>query len=73
MDKKVKKTTYQKLKEERIKLLNDIRVMVMSPNSISDIEVRLKHRLRFQAEDVMFYGNATLNGDGIEDYITNKK
>jgi len=43
MDKKVKKTTYQKLKEERIKLLNDIRIMVMNPNSISEVEVRTKY------------------------------
>lgn len=72
MAQKVKKTTYQKLKEERIKLLNDIRVMVMSPNSISDIEIRLKYRLNFQAEDMMFYGDQTLKGDGIQEFITKK-
>jgi hypothetical protein len=74
---KTKKTTYQKLKEERIKLLNDIRIMVMNPNSISEVEVRTKYRLRFQVESAMFYGEATSRnaiskGDGIEEYITNK-
>lgn len=43
--------------------------MVMSPNSISDIEIRLKYRLNFQAEDIIFYGDSTLKGDGIEQYI----
>lgn len=70
---KIKKTTYQRLKEERVKLLNDIRVMVMSPNSISDIEIRLKYRLNFQAEDAIFYGDATLKSDGIQDFITKNK
>jgi hypothetical protein len=70
---KTKKTTYQKLKEERIKLLNDIRIMAMSPNSISDMEVRLKHRLNFQSEELMFCGDITSAGDGIQGLITNKK
>lgn len=59
MEKKVIKTTYQKLKEERIKLLNDIRVMIMSPNSESAMMLKIEYKFRFQAEDIMFFGDAT--------------
>lgn len=74
MEKKVRKTTYQRLKEERQTLLNDIRVMVMSPDSINATHLRIKYKLNFQMADLIMIGDYSKENksNGIEKFITTK-
>lgn len=75
MDKKVRKTTYQKIKEERAKLYNDIRVMIMSPDSVDAAHLRIKYKLEFDMEDIIMFGDVTKQdkSQGLMDFITKNK
>lgn len=53
-----KKTSYQKLKEQNQKLLQDIRTLVHKDTSEKDrIELQLSYRFLFEAEEMIWYGN----------------
>lgn len=55
-----KKTTYQRLKEERLELLNDIRLIVMEPDCQKAKYTKMMYRLRFNTEDMFWFGSSSL-------------
>lgn len=52
-----KKTTYQRLKEEKLELLSDIRALVKSPNHPDTRNIKLKYNFMFDKEDMMRMGS----------------
>ncbi len=70
MEKKIKKKHYSKiLREQKKELLEDIRTLIMTPETEKGIVIKIKYRTMFQAEDILFYGDATAKGDGIQNFI----
>jgi len=70
MEEKVKKKHYSKiLREQKKELYEDIRTLIMNPGTEKALMVNVKYRMQFQSEELMFYGDATLKGDGIQEFI----
>lgn len=63
------KKTYQRLKDENLKLLNDIRLIIEHPYSLQAIEVKMMYGFKFNQEVVQWYGNSShkLEDNGKED------
>jgi hypothetical protein len=53
----MKKSSYQKLKAENEKLLNDIRILVTEPESMSAIEINALYTMRFEQESIILAGS----------------
>ena len=56
MKKSNKISSYQKLKNENQKLLEDIRVLIMSENWLEQVKVESKYRIMFDMEDMKLMG-----------------
>lgn len=57
-----KLTTYQKLKVERQQYLQDIEVLVRRPNSIEGIRLKMKYKMWFDQDDIIWSGRSSYIG-----------
>lgn len=52
-----KKSSYQKLKEENLELLRDLRLIVMDTEKMDSILTKAKWNAKFRAEDMFLFGS----------------
>jgi len=52
-------SSYQKLKAKNRELRQDIRTLVLSPDSMEALRLKAKYTFQYQAEDAIMYGHST--------------
>lgn len=53
----MKKSSYQKLKEENAKLKEDIYNLIQNDGTLKGFETKMKYKIRYRADEPIMFGN----------------